>query len=321
MEKPMQQWIRVCVMPLAVIIIAGVSAVPGVTRAQQAGGGSPAPVIDMHMHAPRAADAAAWQSEMDALNVRLAMFIGIPSQLEQPRQQADRFLGALMFPCERGGATSSGARCFDDGSEFPPLPLLTDLMARGVVRGFGEVNAQYMNVAPNDPRLEPYYALAESADLPFGIHLGIGAPGIAYPGPGFPPVKSPHYSAAAGNPLLLEPVLVKHPKLRLYVMHAGWPFLSEMTYMMYMHPQLYADVSVLQWAIPRPAYYSYLKSLVDAGFAGRLMFGSDGGVRHLRMGIDAIEAADFLTAQQKRDILYNNAAKFLRLEAKPPSVK
>jgi predicted TIM-barrel fold metal-dependent hydrolase len=33
-------------------------------------------------------------------------------------------------------------------------------------------------------------------------------------------------------------------------------------------------------------------------------------------GIEAIETADFLTQAQKRDILYNNAARFLRLDAK-----
>jgi len=34
------------------------------------------------------------------------------------------------------------------------------------------------------------------------------------------------------------------------------------------------------------------------------------------IGIEAIESADFLTAAQKRDILYNNAARFLRLDEK-----
>ncbi len=29
--------------------------------------------------------------------------------------------------------------------------------------------------------------------------------------------------------------------------------------------------------------------------------------------VDAIEKADFLSVEQKRDILYNNAARFLRL--------
>jgi len=48
------------------------------------------------------------------------------------------------------------------------------------------------------------------------------------------------------------------------------------------------------------------------------MFGSD-QMRWPEMigeGIKAIEEADFLTAEQKRDILYNNAVRFLRMETK-----
>jgi hypothetical protein len=33
--------------------------------------------------------------------------------------------------------------------------------------------------------------------------------------------------------------------------------------------------------------------------------------------LEAIEEADYLTEEQKRDILFNNAARFLRLEAEP----
>jgi predicted TIM-barrel fold metal-dependent hydrolase len=45
------------------------------------------------------------------------------------------------------------------------------------------------------------------------------------------------------------------------------------------------------------------------------MFGTDQGVwpELIERSIDAIDKAPFLTRQQKRDILYNNAARFLRL--------
>ena len=82
-----------------------------------------------------------------------------------------------------------------------------------------------------------------------------------------------------------------------------------------MHPQLHVDISVLQYAIPRPAYYRYLQQLVDAGFGKRIMFGSDGSGRRLREGIDAVTAAPFLTPEQKRDILHDNAVRFFRLPA------
>lgn len=191
----------------------------------------------------------------------------------------------------------------------PGKPAAEDLRkkyAEGFYAGMGEIATQLNGIAPNDPRLEPYFALAEELDLPTLIHTeGIGP-------------YLPGFRAAAGSPLLLEEVLVRHPKLRLYVENAGYPFLDEMIAMMYQYPQLYSDVSTITWVIPRPAFYQYLKALVKAGLGKRLMFGSD-QMRWPEMigkGIEAIQEADFLTHEEKRDILYNNAARFLRLDEK-----
>lgn len=272
-----------------------------------------APVIDTHMHAPRAQDMGAWQEAMNELGVRRAVLIGTPAQLEAANDA--RFIRSLTFPCEGGQMPNIGIPCFDNGAEFPPIDQVRAWVREGRVSALGEVNAQYMGVAPDDPRLEPYYALAEELDIPFGLHIGIGPPGAAYTGrQGFPPRRSPNYRGEAGDVLVLEDVLVRHPNLRMYVMHAAWPQRDDMLYLLYMHPQLYVDVSVLQWAIPRAAYYSYLRDLVEAGFANRIMFGSDGGVRHLREGVQAIRDADFLTEEQKRAILHDNAARFFRLD-------
>jgi len=48
------------------------------------------------------------------------------------------------------------------------------------------------------------------------------------------------------------------------------------------------------------------------------MFGSDNMVwpQDIGLGIQTINKATFLTAAQKRDILFNNAARFLRLTEK-----
>jgi uncharacterized protein len=205
------------------------------------------PVIDAHMHALGPAGDAALIAMMDSLNVRHAVYIGTAAALASGRTLApDRLIRALTFPCENGRLPTSGAQCFPDGREFPSVNELRAAVASGQVKVFGELNAQYMGLMPNDPKLEPYYALAEELDVPVGLHMGFGAPAVAYPGQGFPPQKPPRFSGAAGSPLPLEAVLVRHPKLRLYVMHAAWPFLDDMTYMLYMHPQLYVDISVLQ---------------------------------------------------------------------------
>lgn len=126
----------------------------------------------------------------------------------------------------------------------------------------------------------------------------------------------PHFRTTAGNPLLLEEVLVQYPKLRIYVENAGFPFKEEMIAMMYQYPQLYVDVSTITWVIPHTAFYDYLKTFIRAGLGKRIMVGSDQMVWPEKIGaaVEAIEEAPFLTEEQKRDIIYNNAAHFLRLE-------
>jgi uncharacterized protein len=56
--------------------------------------------------------------------------------------------------------------------------------------------------------------------------------------------------------------------------------------------------------------------LVRAGLGKRLMFGSDQMYwpEALGMAVDAIESAKFLTAGEKRDIFYENAVRFYRLD-------
>ena len=123
----------------------------------------------------------------------------------------------------------------------------------------------------------------------------------------------PDFQISAGNPLELEPVLRRHPRLRLFVMHAGWPMVDEMLTILWHNPNVYVELGHLQIAISRAEYNSYLKRLVDAGFGNRVMYGSDVGFDDYGEGIRAILAAEFLTDEQRRDILYNNAARFLRL--------
>lgn len=281
------------------------------------------PVIDMHLHAPLApgdlrsepmiAGRRAMLAAMDSLNVRFAVVNGVPDALADWYGAArERLVPALLFPCEGGLAPNAGRPCFPEQASFPDTAWLRTEIEAGRIRALGEITAEYLGIPPNDPRLEPYYALAEEYDIPVAIHLGPGPPGAAYESSPVP-YKSPNFRAGAGRPLLLEEVLIRHPRMRIWVMHAGWPLVDEMIYVLYQHPQVHVDVGVLQWAIPRPEYRSYLRRIVEAGYASRVMFGSDGGPAELRAGIEAILEADFLTEQQKRDILFNNAARFLRL--------
>ncbi len=188
-----------------------------------------------------------------------------------------------------------------------PLPLMDNLVEEGKLAVLAEVTNQYLGVEPDDERMAPYWAWAEENDIPVGIHIGTGPPGAIYLG-------FSNYRARMHSALTLEEVLVRHPKLRVYVMHAGYPLLDDMLALMYAHPQVHIEVGVIVFIQPRPDFYRYLKAIVDAGYGKRVMFGSDQMVwpGTIERAIDTIEEAPFLSEAQKRDILYHNAARFLR---------
>ena len=198
------------------------------------------------------------------------------------------------------------------GFEMGPKSASVDEIARlhesKDIAVFGEVTNQYVGVAPNEPAFEPYLAMAEQRGLPVAIHIGTGPPGAPY-------LAFPKYRASLHSALLLEEVLLRHPRLRIYVMHAGWPMLDDMLAVMWAHPQVYVDTGAIDYALPRAEFHRYLQRMVEAGFGKRVMFGSDQMVWPgvIERAIASIQSAAFLNDAQKRDILYNNAARFLQL--------
>jgi hypothetical protein len=193
-----------------------------------------------------------------------------------------------------------------------PIALSVDslraLHAAGELDVLGEVVAQYAGIAADDAPMEPYWQLAEELDIPVALHVGPGPPGAMYLG-------FDGYRARLSSALALEEVLARHPQVRVYVMHAGYPLIDDMLAVLYAHPQVHVDVGVIAYTQPRAAFYGYLQRIVDAGFVDRVMFGSDQMVwpEALERSIRVIEEAPFLDEGQKRAILYDNAARFLRL--------
>lgn len=223
---------------------------------------------------------------MKRFNIVRGVVSGAPSELPKWKQAAP-------------GRFVLGAGILGDPAHVQ-LDSLRTAFERGDYAVLGEVGTQYAGMPPNDSALTPYFALAERLNIPVWIHTaGIGA-------------KLPRFRVAAGNPLLLEDVLKRHPRVRLYVENAGYPFLDEMVAILYMYPNVYVDVSTITWLIVRPAFHDYLRRLVVAGFADRIMFGSDqmSWPEAIELAVRSIESADFLSPQQRRDIFFNNAVRF-----------
>ena len=304
---------------------------------------TPAPIIDMHLHAspvdangppplglcapftefplPRAGESwetrfiawqkeppctdPVWSPETDEALMRQTIVVmqrrnvygvlsGTPARVRQWSEAAPvRFIAGMGFQLGRDAITPAQMR---------------DLHAAGAFEVLAEVTNQYQGIGPSDPRFDPYLQVAEELDIPVGIHVGTGPPGAPYLG-------LPNYRAALHSPLTLEDALLRHPKLRVCIMHAGWPMLDDLLAVLWAHPQVYAEVGAIVFALPRPEFHRYLQRIVEAGFGKRIMFGSDQMVWPglIERGIAAIESASFLTPGQKRDILYENAVRFLRL--------
>ena len=202
-----------------------------------------------------------------------------------------------------------GSFAVDDPKKFD-LDRFRREHKAGWLKVLGEFGPQYEGYAPDDPVLEPIFALAEELDVPVAFHMHPGPPGAIYD---FGLTKM---RAANGRPLLLEPVLARHPKMRVYVMHAGYPFVDEMIAVLYAHPQVYVDVGVIDWTRPRAEFHRYLQRLVDAGFGKRILFGSDQMVWVDAIGkaVEGVESAAFLSEEQKDDIFFHNAVRFFRLQ-------
>ena len=286
----------------------------------------PFPIIDMHMHTyqwnkygdppqpnlitgnvPEARTDAeainAYLAEMDRYNIVLAVGSGELEMLNAIQSQAgDRFLGGIEFP----RYTAPVNNRLED---WPEVDGLRQLYGSGQLQIMGEITAQYAGVAPNDPRLEPYYTLAEELDIPFCLHTGFGPPMSPYMG-------DPDFRMQYGNPLLLEDVLVQHPNLRIYIAHGGYPFIEETIALMLMYQQVYVDISAINWLLTPEEFHAYLQQLMNARLGERIMFGTDQMIwpEAVGMSIEAIESATFLTNEQKQDIYFNNAADFLKLD-------
>lgn len=310
------------------------SAAPSIAKA-------PLPIIDMHMHASRAdsngpppayicapySHFPAWDPALPVRQNFADVTKGCTKPLASPttdeavRDQSIAAMRKYNIYGMLGGSLEmvSAWQAAAPGRFFPALGLnlrtskasageIRSLAAQRKIVALFEITAQYFGIPPQSPELEPIFAVAEQLDLPVGIHIGSGPPGIAYLGDGM--------RAAYSDPMLLEPVLLAHPRLRLWVAHGAYNQPERLKTLMHAHPQVYVDMGAVSFVMPEKAFHRWVCELVEYGFGNRLMFGSDQMVwpQTIWIAVDRVERTPCLTAEQKRDIFYNNAVRFLRLD-------
>jgi hypothetical protein len=286
----------------------------------------PQPIIDAHMHmyqwnkygdppeanlithnvpAARTDDAAidAYVAEMKRYNIVLAIGSGELATVEKWRKRAPgKFIGGIEFP-------RYTTPVYQRRQGWPELSNLRKLLESDKLGILGEVTAQYAGLSPTDPQLDAYFALAADLDVPVSFHSGFGPPMSAYRG-------DPGFRMQLGNPLLLEDVLVKHPRLRVYIAHGGYPYLDDTIALMMQYRQVYVDISAIDWLLTRAEFHAYLRRLIQARLEDRILFGTDQMIwpETVGMSISAVNSADFLSAKQKRKIFFENAVEFFDLD-------
>jgi predicted TIM-barrel fold metal-dependent hydrolase len=240
-------------------------------------------------------------AEMERLNVTAVVFGDPKEVLKWQNAAPNRVIPGTAF----SNGMTPGQRV--------PLEELRKSFTKDGFKVMGEIGLQYEGLSPSDPSVDQYFALAEELDIPVAIHMGTGGSGRAN-------ITMPKFRGSMGNPLLLEDLLARHRKLRVQVMHAGYPMMEEMLTLLQANSHVYVDVAGLIWSYPIKEVNRYIERLVDAGFEDRVMFGTDQLLwpKLMAYSISIIQNADYLTTEQKRDILYNNAARFLRLDTAQP---
>lgn len=271
-------------------------------------------IIDMHMHCYTGKDFFTGKARNGFLSSKTA-----EEHLRQTIQQMDRHQIKHAVIC---GRMESLARYTQADSRFIPayqdyddtlisVQHFEDFVRTGKIKVFGEVMAVYKGLKLTDSIYQPYLAICEKYGVPVAYHSGGSFPNAQQLG-------WPKYRIALGDPFLIEDVLVKYPKLKLYLMHAGENFFENTLRMMDGYPNLYADLGVELWLHPMTKDFAirFLKSARQYGFLDRVLFGSDQMVwpEAITSSINFLNALSFLTKEEKEMILYKNAKKFLNLK-------
>lgn len=271
------------------------------------------PIIDTHVHAFTEGNPLFGMTHPPTL--RGETYEGVISVGEQK----EKTLKVLQENNIVKAIVTSGQLWYDDAPETiiiadanKSVDELRNQHQEGNLQVIAEVAPFYRGVLADDESMLPYFELAQELNIPLGFHIFPGGPNY---GIHLMPDFLGGMRAYNANPLQLEDVLVKYPNVKLYIMHGGWPYVEDLKALMYAHPNVYIDLAVVNWILPQEEFNAYLKSLVSAGFGDRIMYGSDQMTwpEVISVGIETINNADFLTLEQKEDIFYDNAAKFLGL--------
>jgi predicted TIM-barrel fold metal-dependent hydrolase len=173
------------------------------------------------------------------------------------------------------------------------------------IQGLGELLLPLAGIPLNDRRFFPLYQICQERQLVAFFHTGLTAPN--YPRTGIP------FRMRLSDPLLLEDVAAVFPDLKMVICHMSYPFTEQATYMLYAHSNVYMDVGVVNWILGRAGFHRLLRDVVETVGSDKVLFGSDQMLSpdRIPVAVSAIQEASFLSEEEKRKILGENALRIL----------
>ncbi|MCY2686007.1 amidohydrolase family protein [Salinimicrobium sp. TH3] len=227
---------------------------------------------------------------MDSLNIDYAVISNSIKANEKWMEADDRFIPG-----------------YGANTEMIPVDEFEELIKNGKIKVFGEIGSSYEGVTLANPIYKPYLEICNKYGLPVMYHTGPPNPGS----------KSKAKRVFKGDPALIEDVIATYPDLKICLQHAGASFWENAVLLMAYYPNVYADLGVLLWVSPltQEMAVDFLKRCKKYGILKKVMFGSDQMVwpESIKISINYLNSLDFLTEEEKRMILYENARKFLGL--------
>jgi predicted TIM-barrel fold metal-dependent hydrolase len=117
----------------------------------------------------------------------------------------------------------------------------------------------YQNVHPSDGKITRLFKRAEELKIPILIHQGT--------------TFCCDVSLELANPVLLQPIALQFPRLKMIIAHMGHPWIGETITLIRKHPNLFSDISALHY---RPwQFYNALVLAYEYRILHKLLLGSD----------------------------------------------
>jgi predicted TIM-barrel fold metal-dependent hydrolase len=198
----------------------------------------------------------------------------------------------------------------DRTAAYAAFPILKqEAETRGTVRIVHKAFLDYF--------LDIALAWANEERFPVQFHTGFGDPTVFL---------------RTGNPIMLREVLEssRYRDVPLVLLHAGWPYIRELSYLASVYPNVWADFGL---AIPFAAtdYETIIRQLLSLAPASRILYSSDGfaipehawfaavhGRRALAAVLDDLVMRDMIGADDAWEIanqlLRTNARRLYRLD-------